>query len=253
MVVTLGCPGLQSLPCMLTALRWARLSTFPILMTSVHLELNSNMLWFGKPAWTLASLDWSECTRLATGNQSPSWNTARSLCVFLIVLGDGDTEWDLGKKGMTFSSFHLMLHFLKKNSLAHVPMKGCKQWKVTKLLSTCDATSFRGPASELGTGMSYLLWKKWKSRMLSLRMQGCLQYRWAKKNKAAASSSGRNKDRERKEKERENFQNTLPCQRVVGNRRELDTSSREIKTSKRKVIAVSSWLLTACKLNWSFC
>ena len=56
-------------------------------------------------------------------------------------------------------------------------MKGCKQWKVTKLLSTCDATSSRGPASELGTGMSYLLRKKWKRRMISLRMQGCLQYR----------------------------------------------------------------------------
>ena len=63
------------------------------------------------------------------------------------------------------------------NSLAPVSMKGCKQWKVTKLLSTCDATSSRGPASELGTGMSYLLRKKWKRRMISLRMQGCLQYR----------------------------------------------------------------------------
>ena len=63
------------------------------------------------------------------------------------------------------------------NSLAPVLMKGCKQWKVTKLLSTCDATSSRGPASELGTGMSYLLRKKWKRRMLYLRMQGCLQYR----------------------------------------------------------------------------
>lgn len=120
-------------------------------------------------------------------------------------------------------------------------MKGCKQWKVTKLLNTCDATSSRGPASELGTGMSYLLRKKWKRRMISLRMQGCLQYRWVKKNKAAVSSSGRNKDkvRERQEKERENFQNSLACQRVVGSRRELDTSSREIKTFKRKVIAQS--------------
>ena len=92
------------------------------------------------------------------------------------MFGDGDTEWDLGKKGMT-PSFYLMLHFFFFNSLAPVLMKGCKQWKVTKLLSTCDATSSRGPASELGTGMSYLLRKKWKRRMLYLRMQGCLQYR----------------------------------------------------------------------------
>ena len=156
------------------------------------------------------------------------------------MFGDGDTEWDLRKKGMT-PSFYLMLHIFFFNSLAPVLMKGCKQWKVTKLLSTCDATSSRGPASELGTGMSYLLRKKWKRRMLYLRMQGCLQYRWVKKNKAAVSSSGRNKDkvRERQEKERENFQNTLACQRVVGSRRELDTSSREIQTFKWKVIAQS--------------
>ena len=107
-----------------------------------------------------------------------------------------------GRREWHFLPSILCCTFFFFNSLAHVPMKGCKQWKVTKLLSTCDATSFRGPASELGTGMSYLLWKKWKRRMLSLRMQGCLQYCWAKKNKAAASSSGRNKDEVREERER---------------------------------------------------
>lgn len=214
------------------------------------------MLWFDKPAWTLASLDWSECTRLATGNQSPSWNTARSLCVFLIVLGDGDTEWHLGKKGMTFSSFHLMLHiFFFLNSLAHVPMKGCKQWKVTKLVSTCDATSFRGPGSELGTGMSYLIWKKWKRRMLSLRMQGCLQYRWAKKNKAATSSSGRNKDEVREARERKGKLPKHAAMSAGGGKQgrvgHFFKGNKDFQTESHST--VSSWLLTACKLNGSFC
>lgn len=35
--------------------------------------------------------------------------TQQEVSVFFSLCGDGDTEWDLGKKGMT-PSFHLMLH-----------------------------------------------------------------------------------------------------------------------------------------------
>lgn len=140
-------------------------------------------------------------------------------------------------------------------SLLLVWIKGCKQSKAIKLFSTSDATSSRSPASEWGTGMSYLLRKKWKRRRLSFRMQGCLQYRWVKKNQGFCFSL-RQEQRQRERKARERKKTSETPRHVSRGQREWERVGHLFKENKEFQMeshsTVSSWLLAACMLNGSF-